>query len=550
MVDVQRIEKCAIFQEMSEEDRSYWCDMKCKKFLHNIDTFYYSVKLGEDFTYESQDPKVLAFRAAVENIHRRLSVKSYSGDVLQFHVRNLDEFLADKKVSSLSEYLNVKNLSFGKFYTFCLEAPEEFDIFIAPVVPGSEGIGSVTSEIIVQIRASMLWELGVNRAFEKSYAFIQAICKMYGLTIMEVKENRTDFCWHTNYLEQPEKFFALDNFYEMRVDRYKDAIYHTEKVRSGKYEVDYISLGRRGGRCFIRIYNKCKEVIEKNYKPFFFNTWLFHGLINRYDLFVLEESFRNVSWQYRTIARLKFYLEHGTDPEKLQQCREQIEVYELSAKVTDKMMELADELTPPLNLIYNIEFQLMRKASKSYEIIPFKNNEKYGPAKRIYDFFDNRRLICDYLTTNIFRLVEKTGDVNMSRRPDCGFWIALKRTKMVDASPVPEGLKLQRNYNRKLNADKMKQSIVRKAVTYGMYVKGINQDDIVDDVMLSVLRLNDNDIHDAKKYKERKAKQLPQEQLQEALPAEDMQTDHIFQLVDEKTGEFFDFRNYDDWVDS
>lgn len=527
MVDVQRIEKCALFQEMNEDDRAFWYDMKCKKFLHNIDTFYYSVKLGEDFTYESQDPKVLAFRRAVDSYSRKLALKGYSGDVVQFLVHGMDD------------YLNVLPLHFGKYYSLCLESPEQFDIFMAPVVPGSENAVSVTSEIIVQIRSSMLWELGVNRAFEKSYEWVQAICKMYDFTIVEVKENRTDFCWHTNYLEQPENFFALDSFYKMRVDRYGDANYHTAKVRSGKYEVDYISLGRRGGRCFIRIYNKCKEVVEKGYKPFFLKTWLIHGLINRYDLYVLEESYLKNSWQYRTIARLKFYQEHGTDPELRFQCEEQIGIYETSAKVTDKMMLLADQLTPPLNLIYNIEFQLMRKASKSYEIIPFKNNDSKGPAKRIYDFIDNRRLICDYLTTNIFRLVEKTGDENMSRRPDCGFWIALKRTKMVDAAPVPEGLKLQRTYNRKLNADRMKQTILRKAVTYGMYVKGQNEDSPVSDAMLSLCRLNDNDIHDAKTYKIRKAKQLPKELLDTALSPEDRKTRYDFQIIDGRTGEFY-----------
>lgn len=529
MVDVQRIEKSVLFQEMDADQRAYWYDMKTKKFLHNIDTFYYSVKLAEDFTVESQDKKVLAFRRVVERISKNLALKNYTGDVMQFMVHG-----------GVDDYLNVLPLHFGKYYTFCLESPEEFDIFIAPTVPGSADVVSVTSEIIVQIRSSMLWELGVNRAFERSYEWVKAICQMYGFTIFEVKENRTDFCWHTNYLEQPEKFFALDSFYSMRVDRYKDANYHTEKRGSGgRYEVDYISLGRRGGRCFIRIYNKCKEVLEKNYKPFFFKTWLFHGLINRYDLYVLEESYLRQSWQYTTIARLKFYLEHGSHPQYQQQCREQIEVFETAAKVTDKMMELADELTPPLNLIYNIEFQLMRKASKSYQITPFKNNDAYGPAKRIYDFLDNRRLICDYLTTNIFRMVEKTGDANMSRRPDCGFWIALKRTKMVDAAPVPEGLMMQRNYNRKLNAEKMKQQIIRKSVTYGMYVKGENNDSPVSDVMLSVLRLNDNDIHEAKKYKERKAKQLPKQLLEESLPAEDRERQYNFQIIDGNTGEFY-----------
>lgn len=535
MVDTQRIEKCALYWEMDEGQRTYWYDMKTKKFLHNIDTFYYSVKLAEDFTHESQDKNVLAFRRVVENIKNRLALQGYGGDTLQLLVHG-----------GKDDYLNILPLSFGRYYSFCLESPEEFDIFIAPVVPGSAETVSVTSEIIVQIRASMLWELGVTRAFEKSYGWVQALCSMYGFTIQEVKENRTDFCWHTNYLEQPEKFFSLDSLSRMQVSRYAEGVMHFARKRSGESEIDYISFGRRGGRCFIRIYNKCKEVVEKNYKPFFLRTWLFHGLINRYDLYVLEEAYKQKSWRYTTVARLRFYMEHGADPLGLALCKEQIDVYETGGKVTDRMMDVADELTPPLNLIYNIEFQLMRKASKSYELPIYWQNEDKGPAKRIYDFFDNRRFICDYLTTDIFRLVEKTGDENMSRRPDCGFWIALKRTKMVDVAPVPkfmeenpEKYKIHRIYDRKLNAEKMKITIMRKAMVYGMYLKGKNEDSPVNDVMLSVLRLNDNDIHDAKMYKARKAKTLSKAMLETVLPQEETKTQYNFTIIDGNTGEFY-----------
>lgn len=529
MIDTQRIKNCALYQEMEEDNRFFWFDMKTKKFLHNIDTFYYSVKLAEDFTYESQDSKVLAFRRAVESINKSVVLKTYSGDVMQFNVQDIDD------------YLNVLPLHFGKFYTFCLESPEEFDIFMAPVVPGSVDGVSVTSEIIVQIRANMLWKLGAVKAFESSFEWVKAICKMYDFTIIDVKENRVDFCWHTNYLEQPEKFFNPDNFYAMRVDRYKDAVYHTEKTRSGEYEVDYISLGRRGGRCFIRIYNKCKEVVEKNYKPFFFQTWLFHGLINRYDLYVLEESYIKKSWKYVTIARLKFYLEYGLDIKYKQRCQEQISIFETGGKVTDTMIALADTLTPALNLIYNIEFQLMRKATKSYILpVTWKNSDK-GAAKRIYDFFDNRKLVCDYLTTDIFRLVEKTGDSNMSRRPDCAFWIALKRTKMVDVAPVNKDIDgIERDYARKLNAKRMKQDVIRKAVTLGMYIKGENDDSPVSDCMEAVLRLNDNDIHDAKVYKMRKAKQLPKELLGSSISYEEFWNTYDYHILDGMTGEIYD----------
>ena len=51
-----------IYQELDDKNREYWFDFKQKKFLHNIDTFYYSVKLVEDFTNDSSDDSVLRFR--------------------------------------------------------------------------------------------------------------------------------------------------------------------------------------------------------------------------------------------------------------------------------------------------------------------------------------------------------------------------------------------------------------------------------------------------------------------------------------------------------
>ena len=55
-----------IYQELDDENQKYWFDFKQKKFLHNIDTFYYSVKLVEDFTDDSNDPNVAQFRKYFE----------------------------------------------------------------------------------------------------------------------------------------------------------------------------------------------------------------------------------------------------------------------------------------------------------------------------------------------------------------------------------------------------------------------------------------------------------------------------------------------------
>ena len=167
----------------------------------------------------------------------------------------------------------------------------------------------------------MLWIYGVNHAFEKSYEYVQSLAKKFGLSIAYAQENRIDYCWHSNYLSNPEQFFSLENFYKMRVDRFPDALTHTEKVGSDDYEIDYVSLGKRSDKVFIRIYLKSKEVVEQGYKGWFFYIWFFNGLINRYDLYVYEECYKRKNWKYMDLARINFYMEYGKDSTIKDTCR-------------------------------------------------------------------------------------------------------------------------------------------------------------------------------------------------------------------------------------
>ncbi len=523
MIDRQRIDKSTLYQELTEEDRCLWFDQKTKKFLHNIDTFYYSVKLAEDFTHASQDENVLAFRRVVDRIKKRMMEKAYFGDYMELYVPGKGN-------------ININRQVFSMYYSFNLKMPDEFDIFIAPFVPGNEHEISVTSEIIVQIRAEALWSYGASGAFERSFEWVKAICDLYHFTIMEVKENRADFCWHSNYIENPNKFFKDENCDAMRCTTLgRKTNYIRVDKGSNDSEFSYYSRGQRGDKTFLRIYNKTMEVVEQGYKSFFLPTWLHHGLINRYDFEILEAAYKRKSWRYVDIARLQFYADHGADPLLVNECKEQILLHELSGSYTDKMIRLADELTPPVSIIINVEFQLMRKASKSYEIRKIKDNSEKGVCQRIYDYLDNRKLIADYLTGKVFRLVEKTGDSNKSRRPDVGFWAALRSCKMVDVAPVPDDLKMRRIYHRKLNAELLKQKALNAAIAYGVYMKGINTDAPIQDAADVLCRMNDNDIKKAEKYKDKYMKQINKALLADVMPKQAFE--NAYEVVNLCTGE-------------
>ena len=438
MIAKREIQHTRIYQEFNDTDREYWFDFKKNKFLHNIDTFYYSVKLLEDFTDDSKDDSVLKLRQFFDK--KKSLLASRHGESVPVYFSGCDRSL------------NLRSGTFAGFFNICLE--------------------------------------------------------------------------------NPEKFFSPENFYKMRVDRFKDALMHTAKVGSEGYEIDYVSMGKRSDKVFIRIYLKSKEVIEKNYKPWFYKVWLFKGLINRYDLYCYEECYKKHSWEYLDTARLKYYSEYGTDQKLQKQCRAVVE-----GQVTmspDMLHKLADALTPKVNLIMNVEYQTMRKHSKTYQLVPFRDNSSKLTAQRIYDYLDNRKIIADYLTQYVFRMVKPDGDVNKSRRDLCAFWSALRSCRMVDVNVRTKDVKLIRQYCRKLNSEIMKKRVINAAITLGIYTRGINQDTVVQDCVEALCQLNDNDIHDAFRYKKKKARQFNASELAETYVSNDT---HEYQVVNINTGE-------------
>ena len=527
LVDVRLIKDTYVYNEFDEVENTYWFDFKQKKFLHNIDTFYYAVKFKQDFTADSKDARVKDFRRKFEALSRQWDdLNSFDASVSFF-------------VPGMPDALNYSPFTYAFFYNVKLECPELFDIFFAPKVPHSADNGdSNTCECVVQIRSYMLWMYGVKLAYERSYAYVQAIADYFGLEIDFVQENRVDFCWHSNYLKNPEKFFTPENFYKMRVDRFKGALINNSKKGSENFEIDYLAMGKRSQKIFIRIYLKSKEVVEKGYKPWFFKVWLFNGLINRYDMYCYEYAFLKHSWKSLDLGRLQFYAEYGRQKHYVEKCRRILAQEETMSP--DSLHAFADRLTPAVNLIMNVEYQVMRKHTKSYELIPFFDNSDKLTGKRIYDFLDNRKLICDYLTNKVFRLVEPhepgKNDSNKSRRDLCAFWKALRGCRLTDTFVPPDDVGLVRTYTRKLNSEMVKSRAVKAAITYGIYTRGINSDSPLTDCIEALCMLNDNDMHDAYNYKSKKVRQFNANELTDTMENAVKRSSNLM-LIDKDTGD-------------
>ena len=121
MILEKAVSKSLVYQEMSKDDNIFYYDFSDKKFLHNIDTFYYSIKLKNDLTVDSAENSVLKFRKTFDDYKKELNSRN-DVDSVTINVANKLNY-------------NLLKLTFGGFYNICLEKPEEYDVFVAPIVP-------------------------------------------------------------------------------------------------------------------------------------------------------------------------------------------------------------------------------------------------------------------------------------------------------------------------------------------------------------------------------------------------------------------------------
>lgn len=482
MIDT-RFTKCIIYDELDEDDQVAFFNIRQRKFVHNVDTFYYSVTFNDDFLKDSTEYGVKQLRLFFQKFHN-LTFEQFE-PVPDFDI----------------EYqLNYRPFTFSRFYSVCLECPDRFDIFIAPTVPNAD-----TAPIIVQLRSEFLWSIGYKAAFEETAKVIEVIARFFGLSILEYKENRLDFCWHTNYLQDPETYFRIDNFNEMKVTTFKRVRYEYAFKSGNEIENDYIALGKRSDKIFLRIYLKSKEVVQQQYKCFFLMYWLNAGLINRYDFWVYDKLIQDGHWQKLDFYRLKFYVEYGSNQFYIDRCNNLLNQDYLNYEA---IHTLADLLTPRVTMILNIEYQVMRTASKSFCLKDFPKNQIKGPARRVYDYMDNIPFITEYLTHSVLRLVDRSTDSNISRCDYNAFWKSLRSAKMVDVAKSGIDYKLVRDYSRKTSLAIVKTRAVNSMITASLYVKGLNDDDVVQDMVDFMDCINDNDWYKMRNYKHKKIHEM------------------------------------------
>ncbi|NFL40093.1 hypothetical protein [Clostridium botulinum] len=452
-----------IFKEFNIEQQEKYFYLTEKKYMPHVDTFYYSIFIKGDTVNSSQKDNI----SFPQGIYKML-------DFLQFAKSEISD--TDKSIwFDYDKDLLIYKKRFS-IYDYCISKQGFYDIFITKSLPNDS-----TPRIVIQLRSIGLWGLGEYELIKETYNVVKDFLQEYNLEIIKVQENRIDFCYHTNSLQSPKKFYddkcLADNC------RTNMGIFNKvgRKIQK-KLEFEYLSFGSRRSNCiFFRSYNKAREVVEENYKDFFLELWYNAKIINFYDFYVYSYAYKKKSYYQIYEGMAQFYLEFGNDEDFKLMLK-----FLLERKHTLEEVKNLILLKCPLpTQVVNIEFQTMRKFYLSVTDIfklPIFNECEFN-LLRLFQILDNRKYFLDYLTDVTISFRKSDSDEYMD------FWNRLRNCKFKQNFDM----KLKRDYSKNINRDIIISKIKSNLATLSLYDEKWDTD-INDDMSYLLCILNDNDM--------------------------------------------------------
>lgn len=453
------IKRCEIFSEFSEEEQNSYFSFTGNKVVHNIDSYYYNIFLTGDSCVKPCD-------GIVSFVDTLTSLKLDCKETKKLEVPFNDDF-------------TFRPFHFS-VYDFRITKENMFDIFVGSYLPNDH-----TPRIQVQLRSIGLWLNGCLSLIQESYMAVIAILNEYGIMVDKCQENRIDYAYHTNIIQNTKQFFSDSKMEKHLKTTFK--IYQKVGNIGREVGVDYLALGqRKSNNTFFRAYNKSKEVVEQNYKGFFADYWLSKGLISSYDKFCLEYAYKSKSFNGLIIGRCEWYLANGNSDSLKDKIRELLKSCTQNSDNYDFLEKSIKNLLPAVTQVTNIEFQTKRKFYHTMEnfidglecSLPMSHK-----LYRLYQVVENRKPFLDYLTS---KTVAFKNDENY-----CSWWKRIRSVR-VDGAYEP----LEREYLRNLDASKVQKTAMTAIASHSVYLNDVNNNTFTQDVSDFLSRLNDNDIKD------------------------------------------------------
>lgn len=444
---------------------------KNHKFIRNEDNIYFSIKLRND-------------TSNFENLPH--TIKKLIYDLKKLKEKSQEE---EKEFMLFDDiYITQKSAS---FYNICLTKDNNFDIFLSEHIPNDN-----TPRIHVQIRSNPLWLNNVKEYFNIVLSQCIELLDMYDISIDKVQETRIDFAHHTNYIGNINDYFRDDKLIDTL--HYKGSIFkrsYFDRNKDNIIDTNYVAIGeRKSNNVFFRVYDKTREVVEKGYKAFFLDLWLFHELISEFDYYCLSYAYKHSNYNKIHDARALFYIEYGRD----NNIKTKLKLLLNNKKNYDELIAALHNIVPKVTVITNLEFELKRKFFRTCDkfLSSLPGNDLYDPnTGRIHMILDYDYLFLDYLTDHY---------VSMRKNDDyTDLWQRFRNSFKPKKSCLKEQLK--RNFDNGLDIDRAYTKFKNSLATV-CAIENLNTEDNLIEGILILENFNDNHKHDFDKLKEKKRK--------------------------------------------
>ena len=493
------VKDTSILKEFTPWQQLQFFGLRRDKTIHHIDTLYYSVYLNEpkriiELQHEGELPANLA-SFLTELRRAKESIRDYSAELPHF-----GELVLERKSFSI--------------YEWCISLPECFDIFISSYLPTAE-----TPRVVVQLRSRFLVLEGVRRAVEVSFRYLREFLSPFGLLPVRVRENRIDYAFHTNLIQNPDRFFDDDKLRRhCKTNLRKFSKYGDTR----EFKLDTLNLGRRSSNnVFFRGYNKGREMVEMNYKAFFIERWFREGLISSFDKYVYETAYRMKAYRSGIlVGRLKWYIEYGRNEELKKECLQLLATDFVRSDNYDHIEKKLQGVIPEPTLIFNVEYQCKRKFfATCQEWISFKTDiiehleVPYGQAvdsklalpqfcdpllRELFGIIFSGREVVDYLTGfgNVVSFVEDRSmslkEFRKAEEPYMRWWHRLRST------PIDYGystvVELYRRYDARQSFDRSRRILEGNVARLSMIAnQHTDRRSFVEDMADVLCIVNDND---------------------------------------------------------
>ena len=144
---------------------------------------------------------------------------------------------------------------------------------------------------------------------KESFETVQALFEPYGGKIKKILENRIDYCYHTNAIQNMEKEFfdeKLKKYMTTNLAWLRKEIELKKEDGSLYLNPTYLLIGSpKSNNVAARIYDKTLEVVELGYKGYFFDLWHDCGMISYYDKYCLSKAYLEKNYNKVYYAKLE-----------------------------------------------------------------------------------------------------------------------------------------------------------------------------------------------------------------------------------------------------